>query len=192
MDFLQSLLKYILAFLLALLFLVGCAYLLSSCKTAQELMDKAEKKDPAIVAKLARDKYPCKDLLKPDTTTVFKDTLIWVECPDTSRIGNDFEIIVHDTVKHTVTKTIRIPVTLPVRTQTITKWYEDSAKLKIGSLRIAELEKANQKQTDHIADLTKKINHKTKENWIWRIIASVLIIWQVWKLYKRITTFRIM
>ncbi len=192
MEFLQSLLKYILAFLLALLFLVGCAYLLSSCSTAEKLMDKAEKKDPAIVAKYARDKYPCKDLLKNDTAIIWRDTLVYVDCPDTLPKGNDFEVIKYDTVNKVVVKTIRVPVTLPIRTQTITKWYEDSAKLKIGVLRIAELEKANKEQADHIAAITKKINHKTKENWIWRIIASVLIIWQVWKLYKRITTFRIM
>lgn len=153
-------------------------------------MDKAEKKDATIVAKYARDKYPCKDLLKNDTAIIWKDTTIYIDCPDTSRIGNDFEVIVTktDTVNKTVIRTVRVPVTMPVRTQVISKWYEDSAKLKINAVQINTLQVDNKSKTDHIADLNKKVNHKTKENWIWRIIASILICWQVWKLYRKITT----
>ena len=158
--------------------------LLSGCKTAQELLDKAEKKDPAIVAKLARDKYPCTELLKNDTAVIWKDTTIYIDCPDTVRT-NDFEIIKYDTINKTVVKTIRVPVNMPVRTQVITKWYEDSAKLKIAAVnsvrQLAEIEKL-QAQRDMYRD---KSDHRGKENWIWRVIATILICWQVFKLLKR-------
>ena len=116
-------------------FIVSVIVILASCSTAQELMDKAEKKDPAIVAKLARDKYPCKDILKPDTAVVYKDSLVFVEveCPE---VVTTETIIKTDTINNVVTKTIRVPVTIRTAGQVITKWYEDSAKLKIAAMLI--------------------------------------------------------
>ena len=74
---------------------------------------------------------------------------------------------------------------MPVRTQVITKWYEDSAKLKIAAVnsvrQLAEIDKL-QAQRDMYKD---KSDHRGKENWIWRVIAIILICWQVFKLLKR-------
>lgn len=159
--------------------------LLSSCSTAQELMDKAEKKDPAIVAKVARDKYPCKDILKPDTAVVYKDSLVFVEveCPE---VVTTETIIKTDTINNVVTKTIRVPVTIRTAGQVITKWYEDSAKLKIAAMELQGCNTEVLKLQASNDSLSAKSAHRGKENWIWRIIASVLICWQVWKIYRKI------
>lgn len=161
--------------------------LLAGCSSAKELMDKAERKDPAIVATYARDKYPCKDLLKPDTAVIWKDTTVYIDCPDTIK-GNDFEVIVTktDTVNNTVVRTVRVPVNMPVRTQVITKWYEDSAKLKINQVHITNLQRDTASLTASRDSWKSKAKHREKENWIWRIIATVLICWQLWKIYRKI------
>ena len=57
-----------------------------------------------------------------------------------------------DTVYQTQTRTVRVPVTLPVQVQTITKYIEDSAKIKvmaeeIGARKISE-SKLQQKYDD--------------------------------------------
>lgn len=165
---------------------------LASCSTAKELIDKAEKKDPAIVADYARQKYPCTDLLKPDTAVVFKDTTIYVDCPDTAQLPTQYEVIRFDTLRLPgQTKTIRVPVTLPIRTQTVTRWYEDSAKLKINQIQINNLQKDTAQLTESRDNWKGKAKHREKENWIWRAIATVLICWQVFKIYKRLTTIKV-
>ena len=160
----------------------------ASCSTAQELMDKAEKKDPAIVAKLARDKYPCKDLLKPDTTTIYQDSLVLVEveCPDVPT-----EVIRVDTVNNVITRTIRVPVNMPVQTRYITKWYMDSAAVYLLTKQLDNAKFANTKLTDDNNSLSSKVARKSKENWIWRIIALILIGWTVFRFWNKITTFKI-
>jgi len=165
---------------------IAIAGILSGCSTAKELMDKAEKKDPAIVAKYARDKYPCTDLLKPDTAVIWKDTTIFIECPETTK-GNDFEVIKYDTIKLPgQIKTVRVPVTMPVRTVYIDRWFEDSAKLKLYAIQVDKgIELIRVVQVENKA-LLKDLKHSNKENWIWRIIASVLILWQLWKIYRKI------
>lgn len=159
--------------------------LLSSCSTAQELMDKAEKKDPAIVAKVARDKFPCKDLLKNDTTVLYKDSLVFVEveCPE---VVTTETIIKTDTINNVVTKTVRVPVTIRTAGQVITKWYEDSAKIRIAAVALNGCNTEVLKLQASNDSLSKKAARRGKENWIWRIIASVLICWQVWKIYRKI------
>jgi hypothetical protein len=161
--------------------------IIAGCRTAEKLLDKAERKDPAIVAKYARDKYPCTDLLKNDTAIIWKDSIIYIDCPDNT---NPFEVVVikTDTVKNTVIKTVRVPVTVPIQVKYITKWYEDSAKLKIYATELNKTIVAAQKLQADKDKLTAKAARRGKENWIWRIIATVLICWQVWKIYRKITT----
>lgn len=177
--------KYI---LLSLLFV--------SCSTAKELIDKAEKKDPASVATYAREKYPCKDLLKNDTAIIWRDSTIYIDCPDTSA-NNPYEVIRYDTINNVitkivpVTKTIRVPVNMPIKTAYVTKWYEDSAKLKIAAVDITWLQDELKKLDAENEKLQKKVARKTKENWIWRAIALCLIAWQGWKFYRRLTTIKL-
>jgi len=162
--------------------------ILTGCSTAKELLDKAEKKDPAIVAKYARDKYPCTDLLKPDTAVIWKDSLVYIDCPEVT--ATTFETVRFDTINNVVTNIVKVPVNMPVRTQTITKWYEDSAKLKILNVEATACLDSVKKLTESNDKQAVKISRKSKENWIWRVIALVLIGWQVIKLWGRMTTIK--
>lgn len=171
---------------LLLIIIIAMIY---GCSSAQKLMDKAERKDPEIVAKYARDKYPCTDLLTPDTTIIYKDSLIFVdvECPDVI----PSEIVVKtDTIKNTIIKTIRVPVNLPVQIKYITKWYEDSAKLKICDIALNKAHIDNKNLQAANDTLTAKVYHKGLENWIWRIVASIFIFLFVWRKYKQLTSIR--
>jgi len=159
--------------------------ILAGCSTAKELLDKAERKDPAIVAKYARDKYPCTDLLKPDTAIVWRDSTIYIECPDNS---NPFEVVITktDTVNNVVTRTIKVPVKVQIPGKVVTRWYEDSAKLKIYATELNNCNTEVQTLKASNDSLSKKAARRGKENWIWRAIATVLICWQVWKIYRKI------
>ena len=148
----------------------------SRCQTAKQLMDKAEKKDPAIVAEYARDKYPCTDLLKPDTAIIWKDTVVYVDCPDTAQTS-PYEVTVTDTVTRMVTKTIRVPVTLPVRTQIITKYYEDSAKIKIVMLQIQALQADTARLQAQVNTYKDKLHTRTVQSlWLLGLVIA-LILW---------------
>ena len=50
---------------------------------------------------------------------------------------------------------------------------------------------ANTKLADENNSLSKKVARKSKENWIWRIIALILIGWTVFRFWNKITTFKI-
>ena len=166
-----------------------------SCNTAKQLIDKAEKKDPAAVAAYTRDKYPCTDLLRPDTAVIWKDTTIYVDCPD--QAANPYEVIRYDTINNVITqvvpviKTVRVPVNMPVRTQVISKWYEDSAKLKINAVQISRLQTDTAQLRSERDRYYAKAAKRGKENWIWRIIASFFIVLWVWRKYKQLTTIKL-
>lgn len=157
-----------------------------NAKKATQQVNKANDNYPEVVAKIARDKYPCTDLLKPDTLITYKDSLVLVEieCPE---LIEPTTVVKIDTVNNVITKTIRVPVNMPIQTRTVTKWFEDSAKLKLYDVALNKANTANEKLQATVIAQDKKIAHKTKENWIWRIIAICLICWQVWKIYRRIT-----
>lgn len=142
--------------------------LLAGCSTAKELLDKAEKKDPAIVAQYARDKYPCTDLLKPDTAIIYQDSLIYIDCPETPT--NTFEVVRYDTVNNVITKVVKVPVNMPVQVKTITKWYEDSAKLKIYRLQVESLQADTASLNRQVAKYKGKL--ETRNKWLlWLIIV---------------------
>lgn len=135
-------------------------------KKATEQVEKANDKFPAIVAKLARDKYPCKDLLKPDTTTIYQDSIILVEieCPELPT-----EVIRVDTVNNVITRTVRVPVNMPVQIRTVTKWYEDSAKLKLFTLQVESLQADTASLRQETVKLSGKVSSRNK--WLlWLII----------------------
>lgn len=135
-------------------------------KKATEQVEKANDKFPAVVAKMARDKYPCKDLLKPDTTTIYQDSIILVEieCPDVPT-----EVIRVDTVNNVITRTVRVPVNMPVQIRTVTKWYEDSAKLKLFTLQVESLQADTASLRQETVKLSGKVSSRNK--WLlWLII----------------------
>lgn len=153
---------------------------------------KANDKFPEIVATLARDKYPCTDLLKPDTVTMYEDSLVFIECPDSNYSAGDYAIVRTDTIYKTgESRTVRVPVKILVPSKVVTRWYEDSAKLKLMSLEISRLKTELSKSNAERDKYKGKSDHRGKENWIWRAIATVLICWQVFKIYKRLTTIKV-
>ena len=134
-------------YLLIALLLCGCY----TQKKATEQVNKANDKFPEVVAKLARDKYPCTDLLKPDTAVIWKDTVVYVDCPDTA--SNPFQVVRYDTVNKVVTlpgRTIKVPVTIPAKTVYIDRWFEDSAKLKLNAIHINDLTVKNVKLENEV------------------------------------------
>lgn len=174
---------------------IACV-IFTSCyteKKALEQVNKANDKFPKVVAELARDKYPCTDLLKPDTTTILRDSLIYVDCPDTSANRNDYTFVRVDTFNRVVTntKTIKVPVHIPIVREVITNYYEDSAKIKLYDLALNKATTENTKLKETVSKQDKKIANKNKENWIWRIIALALLAWQGIRLWKNITTIKV-
>lgn len=164
---------------------------LSSCYTSQKAEQqvyKANDKYPEVVAKLARDKYPCTDLLKPDTTTIYQDSIVYIDCPETP--PNTFEVVRIDTVNNVITRTVRVPVHMPVQIRTVTNWYEDSSKLFLSTQALNKATVANTKLSDNNDKLSKKVARKSKENWIWRIIALVLTGWTVFRFWNKLTTIK--
>lgn len=108
-----------------------CFVACNSTKQAAKHLDKAFKKDRVYVAKVTRDSFPCTDLLRTDTAFVSYDSTVYIECPDYGGVQ-----VSHDTIinkigvgKISESSKIIIPVTLPIRTQIITKYFEDSAKI---------------------------------------------------------------
>jgi len=186
----KSLWYYFIAAIVIIIMYLSCLASLTSCSTAKQLMDKAEKKDPAIVAAYARDKYPCTQLLKTDTAVIFKDSTVWVDCPDTAS-SSPYEEVRWDTVNDVRTRTIKVPVTIRTAGQVITRWFEDSAKLKLYRLQVEGLQKEITALTQSRDKYEAKAILRAKENWIWRAIAAGLIFWQLWNFYKRLTTIKI-
>lgn len=103
--------------------------LFTGCKSAEQLYNKAKDKDAVKVAGLARADWPC-TTTKQDTTirtdTVFD--IVEVRCPDTVAYRVDsFETI--EAVKVPVYIKVKMPQ--EVKTVTIVKQVEDSAKIFI-------------------------------------------------------------
>jgi len=160
--------------------------LLSSCYTAQKAtqqVNKADAKYPEIVAKLARDKYPCTDLLKPDTATIYRDSLVFIDCPEV--VPNDYTIGKTDTIRinGVIYRTVKIPVNMPVKTVYVTKWYEDSAKLKLSAIDLQTQIKQVQKLQGENDTLAGKLKTRTKLMWLFVIIALGLTVWTFRKLF---------
>jgi len=174
----QSQIKIVWLMLLSIIVIA----ILAGCTTAEKLLNKAEQKDPAIVAKYARDKYPCTDLLKPDTAVIWRDSTIYIECPDNS---NPFEVVTvrTDTVNNIVTRVIKVPVKVQIPGKIVTRWFEDSAKLRVSAVELNGCIEAVKKLQAANDKLTVKIARKSKENWIWRVIALCLM-WHLYLLLK--------
>ena len=175
-------------YLLIALLLCGCY----TQKKATEQVNKANDKFPEVVAKLARDKYPCTDLLKPDTAVIWKDTVVYVDCPDTA--SNPFQVVRYDTVNKVVTlpgRTIKVPVTIPAKTVYIDRWFEDSAKLKLAAIERDKLVKENEKQKKTILDKEKTIRKLTKAVIGLSIPLFLILLYMVYRVWRNISTIKI-
>lgn len=156
-----------------LLPIILAAFILQGCcseKKALSQVDKADHYFKTPVAKWVRDKYPCV-VTGTDTVVLSKDSLVYVECPDLPTIVQyDKET---DTIE--VTKTIRVPVHLPVRTIYVTNKIEDSAKIFLLNDEIGQLKSELTSAKDINDKLQSKITHKNK--WLlWLIIIAVALL----------------
>jgi hypothetical protein len=122
-------------------------------------INKADMRYPKVVSDYVGEHFPCKP--KTDSTikidTIYKD--VEVLCPPSDTL--------YDTINHIATKIITRPVNkyiaIPSKTITITKYVEDSAKIK--SLSLANFE--TQKELKKCSEQKEK-----KSNWIlWLVIA---------------------
>lgn len=123
-----KMLRIFIAALIGLLIL--CAILLS-CTTPRQMVEKAYAKDPNAVAEIARDKFPCTVLLKTDTTTMVRDSVVFIDCPEQPAQPGQ---IYHDTLINVVPggfRTVRVPVHMPIETRYVNKYFEDSAKIRL-------------------------------------------------------------
>jgi len=152
---------------------------LASCTTALKLIDKAERKDAVLVAKYTREKYPCKDILKSDTAFLYQDTTIYIDCPPPQPT---YETIRIDTITNTrtITRTIKMPIKI------VTKWYEDSATIKILTTAINTLQVERDELYATKTTLQTKIDKKNKELWLHRSWWILIILYALYKLYKKI------
>ena len=129
--------KYMKYLLIIIIFFTAC----NATKQSAKHLNKAFKKDRVYVAKVTRDSFPCTELFRTDTAFVYTDSTVWIDCPDyhTADSGK----MVHDTIKFPNKETfkyIKVPVKLPVRTEIITKYIEDSAKIVIAQKEAATVQ----------------------------------------------------
>lgn len=141
---------------------------LGGCTTAEKLTYKAISKDKAKVAEITRAEFPC-TTTKADTVISTKDSLIWIECPEQQPDPGPQYLI--DTIHFTTTKvlpgrTVRVPVTLPVKTVTIVQKIEDSAKIYILQAATLKLQADNDKLSTKVANRNKALK--------WLIIALLI------------------
>lgn len=170
-------------YIFALLLLTGCY----NAKKAQKQVNKALLEYPDKVAEIARDAFPCITTAS-DTVTITDTLLDFIDCPEAP--GPEY---VRDTViiSGVKTVTVKVPGKVQVKTKMVTVRIEDSAKIKLLNSAIAERDQQIDENKAEIKKQDKKISRKNKELWIWRIIASVLIIWQVIKIYRNLTTIKV-
>lgn len=145
---------------------------LTGCYTpqkAEKQIGKANYKYPTLVAKKTRELYPCTLLFKTDTLTQTRDSTIYidVECPDTAN-GSQSDYAGTDTVYRTVvkpiTKTVRVPVNMPVQTKIVNRYFEDSAKIFLLTEQLIDSSALIFSQRLLISELQEK--NKKKGHWI--------------------------
>lgn len=168
--------------LLLLILLVAIVSAFTGCsKYTEQVAENQSKKalvyHPKVIAKIARDAFPCIDK-KVDTVITQKDSLIYIDCPDVSN-GTATDYAGVDTIYKTVTKvtpgkTVKVPVYLPVKTITIEKKIEDSAK--INQLNEALMQSVNEtaKANDTIEKLEAKVTKKNKYL-LWGLIIILIL-----------------
>ena len=142
---------------------------LGGCTTAEKLTYKAISKDKAKVAEITRAEFPC-TTTKADTVISTKDSLIWIECPDNT-VVTAADYTGPDTVTRIIrlpgsVRTVRVPVTLPVKTVTIVQKVEDSAKIYVLQAATLKLQADNDK-------LRGKVH--SRNTWLkWLVIALLI------------------
>ena len=174
--------RLIIAILAAVALMASCAPKYTPDKAIASV-DKANSHFPTPVAEWTRKHYPCITKAS-DTVVLSRDSIIYVDCPDLPQIVH--EAGTTDTVYST--KTIRVPVHLPVQTQYITKYIEDSAKIKVMQAAIDGLNAELTATKNQLDTKTKQADEyrqeRNKLRWILFVIIGIVIGLTVYKVSK--------
>lgn len=150
-------------YLLLLIIISGCL----TSKHADKKLSQIGKKFPSKIASIARDSFPL-IVTKIDTTFIaIQDTVIWIECPDTTIITNTDTFTLKPSYGK---KRIAIAVKLPITTYYITKSVEDSAKIK---LMQDDINKLSKQLTTKSTKLTRRTNTMW---WLVAVAGSLSLI----------------
>lgn len=157
---------------------LAACILLFSCYTAKRAdkdLDKVQVHYPEKIATYARDKNPCVTV-KVDTVALVSDSLVYVDCPDNN--GSATEYAGHDTIYEKLQsgrKTITIAFRIPVKTYTITKVVEDSAKIKIYQLEVIRLNQRVGVLTGENIKLESKVARRGNQE-LWLLILVLVSV----------------
>jgi hypothetical protein len=146
--------------------------LFASCYTPNKAIKDARKaldKHPAWVLSIFRNQFPC-IVTGADTIYQVHDTIIEIPCP--TEVVHESKI---DTIKGIIvqTKIVKVPVRVQLPGRVITKYIEDSSKLKELALQLYRYEQDILAKDKRIEKLENKIERRNKL--IWWLIAAFLI-----------------
>lgn len=144
----------------------------SRCATPEKLISKALSKDSAAVAKATRDLFPCTEVLKPDTAVLYRDTTVYIDCPDS--LSATFETVRFDTV--TNTRVVRVPVKLPIETKYVTRYFEDSAKIFLYRKQVERLQADTASLNKQVAKYKSKLHTRNVQAlWLLGLVIALLV-----------------
>lgn len=164
----------ILAFIVT--FANSCTTPKNAAKKAAKIMDKY----PEQVLPELRKKAPC-ITVKYDTTYNTIDTIINVDCPDSSSAQY---FTIHDTVVKKDFKTIKVPIKVQLPARTIYKYIEDSAKIKELDIKLQRTILEKDEAIKREKETNEKLNKVRKtRNWLWVVIVLLM----AWKYRRQIS-----
>ena len=137
-------------------------------------------KYPEQVLPELRKKAPC-ITVKYDTTYNTIDTIINVDCPDSSSAQY---FTIHDTVVKKDFKTIKVPIKVQLPARTIYKYIEDSAKIKELDIKLQRTILEKDEAIKREKETNEKLNKVRKtRNWLWVVIVLLM----AWKYRRQIS-----
>ena len=124
---------------------------LASCYTPQKAVQQSQRaisKHPAAVLPIFRGAFPC-ITTHTDTFLTTVDTIINIDCPDTSAVQY---FTLHDTITGIkyIDRVKSVPVKVQLPGRIITKYIEDSSKLKEAAIRESNLTAENKKLSGRV------------------------------------------
>ena len=159
--------------ILAAIVVVLFSLMFFGCATPEKLIKKALDKDSAAVAKVTRDLFPCTDILKPDTAILYRDTTVYIECPDSIPPAM-FETIRFETV--TNTRIVRVPVKLPIETRYVNRYFEDSAKIFLYRKQVERLQADTASLNKQVAKYKSKLHTRNVQAlWLLGLVIALLV-----------------
>ena len=152
-------------------FLCFIVLVFGSCNTSKHAgkdVRKAHKNFPAVTANFCAETYP--PIIKTIADTVTIDSLVIVECPDSTIIT---EVITHnDTIRTVTVKREKVYVNVPAKTIYITKEIQSKA----------ELQACEENAKSEINKWTKSVQKQTNRKNIWFGVAMVLLAIHVFRI----------